>query len=52
MEIQEQIWNLKNKIHEIQLTISTDNSCTTKDYCILYQEMRNLEKELKTLLEK
>lgn len=47
MNIQNQIWNLKNKIEYIKSIIATENNI---EYRIYYEELKNLEKLLKNIL--
>jgi peptidoglycan hydrolase CwlO-like protein len=46
MNIQDQIWTIQNKIHELRLSIATEE---VKDYKGLYTELYQLEQELEKL---
>jgi hypothetical protein len=46
MNTQDQIWIIQNKIHELKLIIASQD---VTNYTLLYDELQNLEKELKVL---
>jgi hypothetical protein len=46
MNIQDRIWIIQNKIHELKLSIAIEE---VKDYKFLYDELYQLEKELEDL---
>jgi hypothetical protein len=48
MNTQDQIWIIQNQIHEIKLTIATQD---IKNYTLLYDELHQLEQKLKRLLD-
>ena len=46
MNIQDQMWDLQNKIHELKLRIATENKI---DYLKTYSDLYILEQQLKDL---
>lgn len=46
MNIQDRIWTIQNRIHELKLIIAIEE---VKDYKFLYAELHQLEQELEIL---
>jgi len=47
MNIQDKIWIIQNQIHELKLSISTED---IENYSLLYDQLKKLEQQLKDLI--